>query len=243
MAPNSTAAVRMNPANQSQNGDSPPLWQVVPLAEYARPGRPAAEAVRTGLLGLFRGKEPDASAEPFISDEDLRPLPDDLLERAVAWPDWHQVVPALYPTLTAFNDSDSRCIQPVVGAPYSGIRETLRCWAQQRQWPVVEPPAAERILGHDESWFEAIGAEDGPPIIIAELEHCVLRHAVGLAFVRRLLDRLHHSARACLIAANSWVWTYLEAAIGIGDGLDPARALVSAPAPVRGTRGILPSGR
>lgn len=212
----------MMTADRQQARDSPPLWEVVALTDYTRPERPAAETVRRGLRGLLgRRKDRDTPKEPFISEEGLRPLPAEWLERAAPWPDWQQVVPSLDRALAAFGELDrgSRRIQALVGAPYSGIRETLRCWAAQHRWPVVEPPAVERILAHDESWFEAIAEEDGPPILIVELEHCILRHPLGLAFLRRLLDRLHHSPRPCLIAANSWAWTYLEAAVGIGDGL------------------------
>lgn len=202
--------------------DAPPIWEVIPLAEYARPKPPAAEAVRKGLLGLFRRREPDPSTEqPLLTDQDLAPLPVDLLEMAAPWPDWRQAVPALDRALPTFHDPppDPPRIQPLVAAPYSGLRETVRCWAQQHQWPVIEPPAAERILQRDESWFEAITEDEGPPVIIAELEHFWFRHQRGLGFVRGLLERLHHSSRACLIAANSWAWMYLESAVRIGDGL------------------------
>jgi hypothetical protein len=51
-------------------------------------------------------------------------------------------------------------IRALVGASYSGVRETVRCWAEQRQWPIIEPPAPARILAGDESCFEAVAARN-----------------------------------------------------------------------------------
>jgi hypothetical protein len=213
----------MSESAARDESDEPPLWQVVSLDDYDRPEQPAREAVRKGLLSLFRGNEAEAPREPFITDEGLHPLPEDLLERAAPWPDWHGVVPALDRALPGFPGSDGSPprAQILIGAPYSGVRETVRCWAEHHGWPIVEPPTPERILAQDEGWLESITAQEGPPVVIAELEHCLLRHPLGLGFVRRLLDALHRSPRPCLIAANSWAWAYLEAAIQIGDGLAP----------------------
>lgn len=201
-----------------------PLWQMVGLADYARPERPAADAVRTGLRGLFKTKTSRSAEErPFVAEDDLRLLPPDALEAVARWPDWRDAVPALDRAFAALSGPEGGPIgtRVVVGAPYSGVRETVRCWAERHQWSVLEPPSPERIVSRDLSWFEPLDAEDGPPIVIAELEHCMVRHPLGLDCVRRLLDRLHATRRPCVITANSWAWAYLNAVIRIGDGLPP----------------------
>ncbi|MGA7980249.1 MAG: hypothetical protein WCA32_08480 [Chromatiaceae bacterium] len=210
----------MIPSEFHDDAEEVPLWEVVPLADYRRPERPAAEVVRSGLFGLFRSKQRQNTDEAVVAEESLRKLPEDQLNSAAAWPDWQDTVPALeqaMPDLTG-SDTGRHRIRVVVGAPYSGTREMVRCWAQLRQWLIVEPPGPERILAQDESWFDAI-SDDGPPLVIAELEHCMLRHPFGLAFLRRLLDRLRASPRRCLIATNSWTWAYLTAAMRIGDAM------------------------
>lgn len=224
-----------------REGGEPPLWQLVALADYARPERPTGEAVRTGLLGLFRRKKDSKDKdEPLVDEEGLLPLPPDLLEAVAPWPDWRQVVPALDRGLGGFDEAGGNAafhpiaahpIAAIVGAPYSGVREGLRCWAQQHGWPVIEAPAREHILGQDTSWREANfsdpdrepdqAPDERPPILIPELEHCFLRHPRGLDFLRRLLDRLHRSSRRCVVATNSWAWSYLNAAVGIADAVAP----------------------
>jgi hypothetical protein len=200
------------------------LWQMVPLADHQRPARPATVAVRSGLFGLFKRNRQETPEAQVIAEEKLRQPSEDLLNTLAGWPDWRDAIPALEQTLTDIMtpDAGSRRIRVVVGAPYSGTRETVRSWAAQRQWAVVEPPTPERILAQDESWLDAIAGDDGPPLVIAELEQCMLRHPFGLAFLRRLLDRLRASPRRCLVATNSWTWAYLTAAMRIGDGMaDP----------------------
>jgi hypothetical protein len=209
----------MTRSDPHDDAEAPQLWQAVPLGDYKRPERPATEAVRSGFLGLFKGNCRTNANGPVVADERLRQLPSDLLNAAAAWPDWADAVRELEQVLSDITRSDAgrHRIRALVGAPYSGARETVRCWAEQRQWPIIEPPTPAQILAQDESWFEALAAEDGPPIIIAELEHCLLRHPFGLAFLRRLFDQLQTSSRACLIATNSWTWAYLTVAMQIGD--------------------------
>jgi hypothetical protein len=211
----------MSQSDPHDDAEAPRLWQVVPLGDYKRPELPAAEAVRSGFLGLFKGKRRTNANGPVVADERLRQLPRGLLNAAAAWPNWADAVPELEQALSDITrpDAGRHRIRALVGAPYSGVRETVRCWAEQRQWPIIEPPSPARILAQDESWFEAVAVDDGPPIIIAELEHCLLRHPFGLTFLRRLLEQLQASPRACLIATNSWTWAYLTVAMQIGDNM------------------------
>ncbi len=211
----------MNRPDSRSDTTEAPLWHMVPLADYQRPARPAADAVRSGFFGLFRGERQRTPAGQLVAEEELRQPSVDLLNMLAGWPDWRDAIPALEQTLSdiASSDAGPHRIRTVVGAPYSGTRETVRLWAEQRQWPVVAPPTPERILAQDESWLDAIAGDDGPPLVIAELEHCMLRHPFGLAFLRRLLDRLRASPRPCLIATNSWTWAYLTATMGLGDGM------------------------
>jgi len=209
----------MNRSEPPDDDEALQLWQAVPLGDYKRPERPATEAVRSGFSGLFKRNRRTSANGPVVADEHLRQLPSDLLNASAAWPDWAEAVPELEQALSDITrpNAGRHRIRALVGAPYSGAREAVRCWAEQRQWPIIEPPTPARILAQDESWFEALAAEDGPPIIIAELEHCLLRHPFGLAFLRRLFDQLHASPRPCLIATNSWTWAYLTVAMQIGD--------------------------
>jgi hypothetical protein len=211
----------MNQSDRHNDAEAPPLWQAVPFGDYKRPERPATEAVRSGFSGLFKGNRRTSANGPVVADEHLRQLPNDLLNAAAAWPDWSDAVPELEHELSDFTrpDAGRHRIRALVGAPYSGIRESVRCWAERRRWPIIEPPTPEQILAQDESWFEALAAEDGPPIIIPELEHCLLRHPFGLAFLRRLLGQLQASPRPCVIATNSWTWAYLTVAMQIGDNM------------------------
>jgi hypothetical protein len=211
----------MTPPDPSGSTAEARLWQMVALDAYQRPARPAADAVRSGFFGLFRHKRQKTTKGEVVAEEQLHHPPEDVLNRLAGWPDWRDAIPALEQTLSDFTSraAGPRRIQTVVGAPYSGTRESVRRWAEQRQWPIVAPPTPERILAHDETWLDAIAGDGGPPLVIAELEHCMLRHPFGLAFLRRLLERLRASRRPCLIATNSWTWAYLAATMELGDGM------------------------
>lgn len=82
----------------------PLLWQYVPIGDYEPPEGMVAESLKGGIAGFWKrltasGKERDKDLS-FTSPEQLKSLPETLLNAAVPAPDWKGALSALDRTLT-----------------------------------------------------------------------------------------------------------------------------------------------
>jgi hypothetical protein len=185
------------------------LWELVPVTEYRLPQTPATRAAHKRWLSLQRlfGKHRNETQQPVRAEADLRGLSDARLDALVASIDWESGAEALAHSL-AQRGADAG-VAVVIGPPHSGHLDLLRCWAANEGARWIEPPAYRDIMeGTD--WL-AGWPTDARCWLLPRLEHCLLRHAAGLASVRELLDRaMRGRLGRGIIGCDSWAWAYLR---------------------------------
>lgn len=196
---------------QEQESDSDQrLWELILLADYRSPTRPATSAARkrwASLKRLFGTGNDDANA-PAKPEADLRGLPSHRLEALVQPLDWEAGAQALDSSLGRRAGEDPVCF--VIGPPHGGQADLLRCWAARHRAFEVKAPPYEDILSGSSDWLGAWPSGD-QPWVLPRLEHCWLRHAAGLGPVRELLERaLLGELGQGLIGCDSWAWSYLR---------------------------------
>ncbi len=191
------------------------LWKLIPLDECIIPSEPPSEAVITGLRAFWarltehgpHGNQASEFTQPTLQSAPLK-----LLDRLVPTPDWIapsvEAIDQALDQWTQADEAEAGC-QIIVGAPHSGIDNIIRAWAEKQQYRLLDLPTQEQILGDSQEWFDAWPREPGTRFVLPQLERCYLRHYRGLELVRRLVDRLWHKPRACVITCDSWAWAYL----------------------------------
>ena len=200
--------------NQTSDTNKEPLWQYVPADDYLLPSATIEHVVRTGIVGLWQKLRPSKpKAEPlFKAEDDLQALSEAMLDQIASAPDWRVATTALNAALEAWLDSNQADRQPVVivGVPHTNNAEILTLWAEEQKWRVIKPPTPEDILAQNESWLDQL-TDDDTPWVLPSLERCYLRHAQGLALIRRFFDQVW-SDRVSLgvIGCDGWAWAYLR---------------------------------
>ena len=193
--------------------DLPELWQFVPLPNYSRPEQAAASAAvaaLTSLKHIFRNSPKEES--PVMQEDKLRSLPEVQLEHLVHPIDWSTVSCALDTGLSEQIDDSSASpgVRFVIGQPHCGHADIVTAWAARHGAQVIVPPSQEEILASEGNWPVAWPAA-GQAWALPSLERCFLRHASGLALVRKLLEDVASGrAGTGLIGCDSWAWAYLQ---------------------------------
>jgi len=198
---------------ETDEGD---LWCYVPLDRYGRPTDVPQEAVRTGLRGLWNRLRPKpAPHDALMTGQDLRAVPQQLLDEVAPPPDFGAAVPAFDEALREWLKADQPepPVLVIVDAPHSGTSLVLHAWAKANGWRPIASPTTEQILAGDAGAFDALSTDGDTPSFVPYLEHWYLRHHDGLTLVRRLLDWLYSSRQRCIIACDSWAWAYLSRAL------------------------------
>lgn len=193
--------------------NSRPLWEFVPIDHYSRPAEPAAERVRKGVFGVWdRLRRRSSPEKSLFTEEDLRQVPEDLLQQAVPPPAWDNAVSALNIALERWLEAPEQAapVQVVVGSPFAGMAEIATHWAHAHQWRLVSPPWPAHVLDNVDDWFNEFANDTTAPLVIPSLEGCYLRHHDGLALMRRLIDWLCAERPRCLLGCTSWAWSYFR---------------------------------
>jgi hypothetical protein len=196
---------------------TPPLWRFIRLNQYSRPPESSREAVRKGFFGLWHHLGWGNSSEDSVfAEKDLTEVPQDLLDKAAANPDWSAAQAAVTEVLQSWLDAKvpGSSTQIFVGPPYHGTPEILASWGRSQGWRLISPPSPELILAGGETWLTQSDEGNGP-LVLPHLEHCFLRHYDGLILLRRLLDRIFSHSHRWLVGCDSWAWAYLSNAINI----------------------------
>jgi hypothetical protein len=206
--------------SQDKNEDTAsPLWEIVPIGEYAVPSGIDPTAVRKKWSAVRRlfgmgGKE---APSPLRDEEGLRALPQVRLENLVPPIDWWPGAAALDDALgNGATDATARPgVQVLVGQPFGGQAEILERWAIGHEATILLPPKPETILAGDlrwiDEWVSQVDTQGYRRWVLPRLEHCYFRHARGLGLARRVFE-LAFSGRLGpgLIGCDSWAWAYLQ---------------------------------
>jgi hypothetical protein len=193
------------------------LWRFIRLDQYSRPPDTPRETMRRGLSGLWLHLGWGRKAEESVfAEKKLSQLPQELVEKAAANPDWSAPVAAMTGVLDNWLDAKvpGSATQIFVGPPYHGHAEILTAWAQARGWRLVAAPSPEMILTGGQDWLTQF-EEDNAPLVLPHLEHCYLRHYDGLTLLRRLLDHIFSHRRRWLVGCDSWAWAFLSKAFKV----------------------------
>ena len=199
--------------NRHEASPEDPVWKFVALDEYEVPKGTLSRTAQKKWKALIRFFVSNAGKErsPLKVEEDLRSLPALRLENLVPPIDWEPAANALALALESSAKADARPprVGFVVGQPCCGHDEILEKLAVRRAHAIIAPPDLETILSGSESWLEKWDASQ--PWVVLGLERFFLRHAQGLALVRRLLEEaLRGSLGQGLIGCDSWAWAYLR---------------------------------
>lgn len=200
----------------STEGNSQPVWEFVSITGYDVPSAPVGQTVkqRLALLRHIFGRVDAPPEDPLKKTDDLRVLPPQQLDRIAPLPNWQDAAVALDLKLTDWLEQqkpDPRIIL-LVGPPYGGHAGILASWAEQKAWPVLDPPSPEQILAGDDAWLSEL-ANTGGSWVFPNLERAYLRHAAGLGPVRAFLDRASAGDLGRgIIGCDSWAWAFLQRA-------------------------------
>lgn len=202
---------------------APQLWEFLPLSEHAAPSERSGPVARGRLRRLRRFlREHLPGGRPQAEEPSELDLPDaQLLELLIPAVDVEAGSAALASALGDWPADPGAAggARTVVGPPGSGVQEMVAALGRERGWPEVEPPdRAELVDGGDRTsvGLEAAG-NAGQPVVVARLEHWLLRTATGLPVVRRLLHELHTRRVPALMGCDSWSWAFLCRAMAVDD--------------------------
>jgi len=203
---------------EEKNNDC--YWKVVPAAEFVLPDKPAGEKARSFFRDFWRKLVAEKDEEQSVDVQtELRSAPQKLLDWIAPYPNWKLQSAYLFKVMRPWldnNDNDD-LFRVFVAPPGSGLDEVLVTMAEEKGWPVGNPPDYLQLTGRDFSWIEKLPRSNEAPLVIAKLEGMFLRHYNGLEHMRMLFERLFHSRQRCVIGCNSWLWKYLEVAMQFGD--------------------------
>lgn len=195
-----------------------PVWRFIPLEEYSTPAEPTPQAVRSGLLDMWRRLRRDRTSAQGLPEEvqsELHCLTERILDRVAPLPDWEQTGQAeLAKVLEDWFALEEKDAGPrvFVTAPHSGACEMVSHFADSRGFRLIDPPTHEQIV-RGKDWFQGCREERTGRFFVAGIERCFLRHYDGFESLRRLLDWMWQERPACVITCDSWAWAYLGRAL------------------------------
>lgn len=197
-------------------GRDPELWRFVPLEAYARPEPPVGSLATQAWESFKRllRRSTGAGDAPAMQERELSSLPEVRLAHLVHPIDWSHASRALDRALDGEAPAGGATprVRFVIGQPHCGHAEIVQGWAARHAARLLDPPDPHEILVGGGRWLGDWRPGDGP-WALPRLEHCFLRHADGLALVRRLLEAVAEGrAGEGVIGCDSWAWAFLERA-------------------------------
>lgn len=189
-----------------------PLWDYIPITDFRRPTAALHETMRySGQSWLSRLQPRLFSQRQFFS------MPPYLLNRVAPPPDSDQIITALETAVQGWQlaKEGDQAIQMLVGPPGSGVEQATITLARQNGWQLMGAPSMRQILQGGDAWLDQVTRSALAPLVIPRLGKCFLRHQEGLELLSKLLDWLQTTRRRCLIACDSWAWTYLKKTLQI----------------------------
>ncbi len=204
----------MTTQNQQKQDQSAaqPLWEFVPLQDYAGPADQASKAAAKVWLSILqKPRHEDATAGPGDAQHDLHPLSRERLAQLVPPLPWADAAAALDAALQDWTPPGrfEQGVKFLIGQPFSGHAEIAAMLGARHQAVEIPPPSVEQILSNDERWFDN-WPPPGTLWVLPKLEHCYLRHAKGLDLLRRLLSLAANGQLGKgLAGCDSWAWAYV----------------------------------
>lgn len=195
-------------------------WKFVPAADFVLPDKRAGEKARSFFRDFWKKIVAAKDQEQAVDVQaELRSAPQKLLDWVAPYPLWNQAAAEVFNILRPWAEKEDGedLFRVFVAPPGSGLDEILVNLAEDKGWPVGNPPDFAQLTSRDFSWIEKLPRSNEVPLVIAKLENMFLRHYNGIEHMRLLFERLFHSRQRCLIGCNSWLWKYLEVAMHFGD--------------------------
>ena len=178
------------------------------VGSFSRPSMPAQRAALSLVGQVRRLFLSDGNDPPYVSEDRLQSAADKTGEASA--PACEPLLDGLHEALEGWlNDPSPACSARVVVTPPCERTGLLEAWARRHDLDVLDPPAAERLLGGEpppDLTGESV-------LVVPRLEDWFLRHREGLDHVRALLRALSRLERRCLVGCNSWAWAFLVKAV------------------------------
>lgn len=192
-----------------------PRWEYVHVKDYQLPSAPVTHTARkrfASLRVLFRGETHEQTA-PLHTEEELKTLPLQHLDRIAPRPAWNEAAASLGLDLQGWLEQENPDPPVIVllGPPYQGHADILTSWAEQREWEIFKAPSPEQILSGDDRWLSGLRKIKEVPWVLPALERAYFRHGMGLNLVRCFLDNAFSGQFGRgIIGCDSWAWAFLQ---------------------------------
>ncbi|CCE23372.1 hypothetical protein [Methylotuvimicrobium alcaliphilum] len=201
------------PNEKAQKPEAIALWEYVPISDFECPIVLSADVARQKWR-LFKRlfTNTDHSSEQIKSEEALQTFSRARLDELVPAINWHAAVDALDCALGDWiqNQPNESPVKFIVDPPFMGNGEILARWTGRHNARLIAKPKLEQILDNDQSWLNH-WPDSQTCWVLPNLDKCFLRHAEGLALIRRFLAlALNGDLGTGLIGCDSWSWAYLR---------------------------------
>lgn len=185
------------------------LWEYVPISDFECPIVLSADVARQKWR-LFKRlfTNTDHSSAPIKSEEVLQTFLRARLDELVPAINWHAAVGALDCALGDWiqNQPNESPVKFIVGQLFMGNGEILALWTSRHNARLIAKPKQEQILNNDQSWLN-YWPDSQSCWVLPNLDQYFLRHAEGLALIRRFLAlALNGDLGTGLIGCDSWSW-------------------------------------
>ena len=200
------------------------MTQLIALSDYEAPSMPAEDALRKVVMKL-RQRLGLAAEGPVLQQGGLERASPKWLEAASMPPVWiHDEALAEGLRDWLQHDAPDSWVNLLV-VPPCGPAGRMEDWASAAGHQVLPPPQR-----HELTATQAVALPDmqgAGLLVIPCLEHWFIRQCNGLHTVRSLLAQLATLERHCLVACNSWAWSFLVKSVGADALLPRPRTLAA----------------
>ncbi|HBA66567.1 MAG TPA: hypothetical protein DCZ48_10425 [Methylococcaceae bacterium] len=205
--------MKNQPNKNNEKPEAIALWDYVSIDDFERPTVLGTDAARQKWRMFKRLFAPaDDTSAPLKSEDALQIFSEARLDQIVPSIDRHAVVDALDRELDGWlqNQPSENPVKFIIGQSFSGNQETLARWTSRHNARLIAKPTVEQILNNDRSWLDN-WTDPQSLWVLPNLDKCFLRHAEGLALIRRFLAlALNGELGPGIIGCAGWSWAYLR---------------------------------